>query len=379
MMPVDPEYIEQLVLEHITGTISPEDSITLKNLLAQEPEAYAIWQQMHRQLTGSYIQSVREGLQDTLPLKQILATARKRKRRKTLTRTVLSTAASLLVCLVAYKLLLPAFQPVSPAFIPSFALKSVALQLPGGQLLHLGSGQQQEAEGIVFREEGGRLSWSGGGNSSQLATLIVPPGKDYSVRLPDGTDVKLNASTMLQMPLAFGDSREVTVNGEAWFGVAKNERKPFRVHLPRSSVQVLGTTFNVNTYDSGHVKVALESGAVKMLTNDGDLLLQPGSAVHYQPGKRPVAAAFDASRVLSWKNGYYVFENTPISEIGDIIARTYRVKVILDSKATADKKYSSRLEKSAPLKQFLERLKTLNNIDFQFEEGDSVLHLLYRP
>jgi ferric-dicitrate binding protein FerR (iron transport regulator) len=378
-MPVDPEYIEQLVLEHITGTISPEDSITLKNLLEQEPEAYAIWQKMHRQLTGSYMQSVREGLQDTLPLKQILVTARKRKRRKILARTVLSTAASLLLCLVTYKLLVPAFQPVSPAPIPSFALKSVALQLPGGQLLHLGSGQQQEVDGIIFQEEAGKLSWSGGGKSSQLVTLIVPPGKDYSVRLPDGTDVILNAATMLQMPLAFGDSREVTVNGEAWFGVAKNERKPFRVHLPKSTVQVLGTSFNVNTYDSGHVKVALESGAVKMLTNDGDLLLQPGTAVHYQAGTRPIAAVFDAASVLSWKSGYYVFENTRVSEIGDIIARTYRVKVVMDSKATADKEYSSRLEKGAPLKQFLERLKTLTNIDYRFENGDSVLHLSYQP
>ena len=378
-MPVDPEYIEELVLEEIAGTISPEDSITLKKLLEEEPEAYAIWQRMHRELTGAYIQSVREGLKDTLPMEQILAVARKRRRRKILTGTTLGVAASLLVLLVVYKLMQPALQPVSPAPIPSFALKSVVLQLPGGQLIHLGSGQQQKVDGIIFREEAGTLSWSGGGNSSQLATLIVPPGKDYTVRLPDGTDVRLNASTMMQMPLAFGDSREVTVNGEAYFDVTKNEQKPFLVHLPKSTVQVLGTAFNVNTYDSGQVKVALESGAVKMRTNDGDVLLAPGHAVHYQPGQRPIAAAFDASSVLSWKSGYYVFENKRVSVISDVIARTYRVRVVIDSKATGEKEYSSRLEKDVPLVKFLQRLKTLNNIDYQFENGDSVLHLLYRP
>lgn len=378
-MPVDPEYIEQLVLEEIAGTISPEDSITLKKLLEEEPEAYAIWQRMHRELTGGYIQSVREGLKDALPVEQILAVARKRRRRKILTGTALSVATSLLVLSVVYKLSQPAFQPVSPAPIPSFALKSVALQLPGGQLLHLGSGQQQKVNGVIFREEGGKLSWSGGGNSSQLATLIVPPGKDYAIRLPDGTEVVLNAATTLQMPLGFDDSREVTVNGEAYFQVAKNEEKPFRVHLPKSTVEVLGTEFNVNTYDSGQVKVALESGAVKMLTNDGDVLLKPGRAVNYQAGQRPIAAAFDGNTVLSWKSGYYVFENTPVSAISDVIARTYRVRVVLDSKATAEKVYSSRLEKDVPLEKFLQRLKTLNNIDYQFENGDSVLHLLYRP
>jgi len=181
------------------------------------------------------------------------------------------------------------------------------------------------------------------------------------------------------MPLAFDDDREVRVDGEAYFTVAKDEEKPFRVHLPKSTVQVLGTSFNVNTYDSGQVKVALESGAVKLLTNDGDALLRPGMAVRYQSGVRPVATPFNARAVLSWKSGYYVFENTPISEIGDVIARTYRVKVVIDSKATAGKRYSSRLEKGAPLKPFLERLKTLNNIDYQFKNGDSIVHLLDQP
>jgi ferric-dicitrate binding protein FerR (iron transport regulator) len=183
----------------------------------------------------------------------------------------------------------------------------------------------------------------------------------------------------MEMPLAFGDSREVNVKGEAYFNVAKNEAKPFRVQLPKSTVQVLGTSFNVNTYDSSQLKVALESGAVKMLTNDGDVLLQPGKAVQYQPGVRPHAADFDPHAVLSWKRGYYVFENTPISAIGDVIERTYRVKVIIGSKATAEKTYSSRLEKGAPLEKFLERLKTLNNIDYQFKNGNTTLHLLYRP
>ncbi|SDF01953.1 FecR family protein [Chitinophaga filiformis] len=377
-MPVDTEYIEQLVLEEITGVISPEDSITLKKLLEQEPEAYAIWQRMHRELTGAYVQSVRKSLQDELPVEQVFAIARRRKRRKVFIGTSLGIAASLLVGSVVYKIMLPVHEPVQPAPISMFALNSVALQLPDGQLLHLGSRQQQKVNGIIFREEDGKLSWSGG-NSSDMARLMVPPGKDYAVHLPDGTDVLLNAATTLQMPLAFDDNREVTVDGEAYFTVAKDEEKPFRVHLPKSTVQVLGTSFNVNTYDSGQVKVALESGAVKLLTNDGDVSLKPGLAVHYQPGVRPTAAAFDTRAVLAWKSGYYVFENTPISVIGDVIARTYRVKVVIDSKATAEKTYSSRLEKGAPLKQFLERLKTLNNIDYQFKNGDTILHLSNRP
>jgi ferric-dicitrate binding protein FerR (iron transport regulator) len=378
-MPVDPEYIEQLVLEEISGTISPEDSATLKQLLEQEPEAYAIWQEMHRQLTGSYVQSVRENLSNTLPVEHIIATARRRKRRKIVVWST-GVAASLLALMVVYKVMQPAFQPVSPAPIPLFALKSVALQLPDGHRIYLGSWQQQqEIDGIIFRETAGKLSWSGAGTGAQLSTLMVPAGKDYTVRLPDGSEVTLNAGTTMQLPLAFGSTRDVTINGEAYLAVAKDEQKPFRVHLPKSSVEVLGTSFNVNTYDSGQVKVALESGAVRMLTNDGDLLLQPGEILHYQPGRQPAAVKADMNALLSWKSGYYTFKNTPISVISGIIARNYGVRVVLGSKETANRLYSSRLEKREDIRKFLDRLKLIDDIDYQFEKGDSVLHLLYRP
>ncbi|ACU57565.1 FecR family protein [Chitinophaga pinensis] len=380
-MPVDPEYIEQLVLEEIAGTISPEDSTTLKDLLENDADAYAIWLNMHRQLTGNHIQSIRENLPNTLPASQIIAVAGKRKRRKILVKTSLSAAAVLLLtAAVCYKLLFPAFQPVSPGAIPSFALKSVMLQLPNGAYFLLGSGQQQfKAGGTNFRETAGKLSWSGGGTESQLATIIVPPDEDYTVQLADGSEVILNADSRMDFPLTFGSKRDIRISGEAYIQVAQKENQPFQVHLPNSTVQVLGTSFNVNTYEARQEQVLLETGAVKMLTADGDVLLHPGQAVKYQPGQVPIINDVDTAIALAWKRGYYTFQATPIKEVSKVMERNYRVKVILDNVATGEQLYSSRLEKQEDLEKFLARLKSIVKIDYQFEKGDSVLHLSYRP
>lgn len=304
-MPVDPEYIEQLVLEEIAGIISPEDSATLKKLLEEEPEAYYIWQKMQQVLTGKHVSSLLEALPDELPPAQILAAARKRKRHRILSGTIITVLVLLLVLLIVRKALLPAEQLVTPAPIPSFALKSVALLLPNGQVIRLGSRQQQvKAAGIVFSETAGQLSWTGADEDTGTVVLTVPEGRDYAVRLPDSSEVMLNAATTLKMPLSFRRCREVTITGEAYLRVAKDETKPFCVQLPGSILQVLGTSFNVNTYDSSRVRVALETGAIRMLTADGNVVLHPGMSVAYRAGKQPQTCNADIRRVLSWKDGF---------------------------------------------------------------------------
>lgn len=379
-MPVDPKYIELLILEEIAGIISPEDSITLKKVLESDPHAQAMWQSVHERLTGIDLPSIYEDLPDTLPSSQIIAVARKRKRRRITVTMTTGMAAMLLVITVVYKILLPALQPVSPERIPLYALKTVVLRLPNGQYHQLGSGQQQfKASGIIFREVDGKLSWSGGGSESQLATVMIPPGKDYVMQLSDGTDVQLNAASEITFPLAFKGSRDIRINGEAFLQVAKQEGIPFSVHLPNSTVQVLGTSFNVNTYDSAREHVVLATGAINLVTKDGPLLLKPGQAVNYQPGTRPLATTVDTAALLSWKQGYYSFEATPVETVARTIERNYRIKVILDSDTIANRTLTTRLEKSEPLPELLRRLKKIDNIHHQFEKGDSVLHLLYRP
>lgn len=375
-MQTDPEYIEQLILEEITGVITPENLAILKTLLEQDAEVYATRQRMHAVLTSNHVKAVREKLPVLLPVEQILTAYRKRKRRAKYIR-IINIAASIVLILGIYKLLQPALQPLSPVSIPSSTLKNVALQLPGGQLILLGSSQQQiKAAGVLFEEKDGKLSWSGSATSSQPATIVVPPGKDYAVVLPDGSEIKLNAATSIQLPLAFSDTRDIAINGEAYLQIAKDESRPFRVHLRNSIVAVLGTAFNINTYDSSRTKVTLTSGAVKIITGEGSLQLQPGEESAWQPGQKPLANPVDTTAALAWRNGYYNFDKATIQEIRQVIARVYGIRVVIDAQDLATATFTSMLEKSAPLEQFLERLKVIP-VNYRFEKGDSVLHLIH--
>jgi ferric-dicitrate binding protein FerR (iron transport regulator) len=82
---------------------------------------------------------------------------------------------------------------------------------------------------------------------------------------------------------------------------------------------------------------------------------------------------------LAWKRGYYAFQSTPIRDVSKVMERNYRIRVLLDDVAAGEQLYSSRLEKQEDLGKFLIRLKSIVKIDYQFEKGDSVLHLSYRP
>ncbi|MVT09643.1 FecR family protein [Chitinophaga tropicalis] len=375
-MPVDPEYIEQLVLEEITESISPEDQAILQQLLEQEPETRVIRDRIYAQLGDSQFAALQENLPDILPVENLFSTIKKRKQRKIYLVTG-SMATILAITVSIWQVMRPVMQRVTPAPIPSFALKTVVLQLPGGQVVSLGSRPQQTVvDGVTFNERDGKLSWSGG-NSSQLATLMVPPGKDYTVQLPDGTEMLVNAATSVTLPLAFDKQREIAVNGEAYLTVASNPEKPFRVQLPHeASVQVLGTAFNVNTYDSSLVQVALTQGAVKMLTAKGEMLLEPGTVANYQPGLQPVKTSFDEDELLSWRSGIYRFDNMKVSEIAPVIERLYNVKVIIGDPAIANMRITNFINKHDPLDNFLQSLSHITSIRYRFENGGSTLRLL---
>lgn len=373
----DPEYIEQLVLEEMTGTITPENKAILQQLLQKEPEAKAIWQNIHEQLGNSHFEHIQENLPDMLPAEHLLSEIKKRKRRKLYLVPAGTMVAMIAIMVLIWQVMRPVMQPVTPPTIPSFALKTVVLQLPGKQQVSLGSGPQQvTVDGITVVEKDGMLHLSGG-NRSQQATLMVPAGRDYAVQLQDGSEMFINAGTSVRLPLAFGQHREIAINGEAYLKIASDPEKPFRVQLPQgTTVQVLGTAFNVNTYDSSQIQVALTEGAVKMITTSGSLVLQPGITASYHPGEKPVTSTFEQEELLSWREGIYRFRDKPVSAIAPVIERLYGIKVIIDDPAVANMSITNTINKNQPLTSFLQALTHIAPIRYRFEKEGSILHLL---
>ncbi|MCX2453195.1 DUF4974 domain-containing protein [Pedobacter sp. PLR] len=163
--------------------------------------------------------------------------------------------------------------------------------------------------------------------------LETPKGGQYQIVLPDGTKVWLNAASSLKFPASFAnlDKREVELRGEAYFEVAKDKFKPFKVMAIaagdlKERVEVLGTHFNVSSYSNeSSLKTTLLEGSVKI----GTQLLVPGQqSVRSNAGLK--IKEIDVEEVIAWKNGFFVFENDNLEGILKKLSRWYDVDIAYD-------------------------------------------------
>jgi ferric-dicitrate binding protein FerR (iron transport regulator) len=169
-------------------------------------------------------------------------------------------------------------------------------------------------------------------------TVATPRGGQYQVILADGSKVWLNASSSLRFPTSFsGKQRNVELTGEAYFEVAKDAARPFKVTvLPGAGgggareVEVLGTSFNVMAYgDEKMIQTTLVDGAVKVRNGRDENILAPGQqaqSVLGAPGQRVIADA-DVAAAVAWKNGYFNFNKEDLRTVMRQLARWYDVDV----------------------------------------------------
>lgn len=374
-MNIDETQLEQLVLDELGGIITPEDSATLKKLLEEEPEALIIRNAIYEQFSGPEEQAFLALLPEHLPIEQVWAKIRKRKWIRVIVRSSLSLAFLAAVASGIYISFQPTKRIQPKAVVHGLSpLKSVALQLPNGEIVNLGSTQQHVTVGdVTLNAQEKQVALKGG--SKGMAMISVPAGQDYKIKLPDGTEVQLNAASKMAFPVAFtGNTREVTIDGEAYLKVAGNAQKPFIVHLPNSTVQVLGTEFNVNTYHQTYEQIALVKGAIKLNADSTTIMLQPGFAVRYQKGQRMQAIRFDAEELLAWREGTYVFHATTIDEMCSVLKRWYGINIIYDKANTGQRRFTGYIDKSRPMQHFLDDLKFTGHFDYYFD-NDSVLHI----
>lgn len=254
---------------------------------------------------------------------------------------------------------------------------AIELKLANGQVINLSQEQGAiDAGAAQLHNSNKNLSYSIGKDpvTAGMNILTVPVGLDYKVNLTDGSEIWLNSATQLTFPLAFtGSSREITIHGEAYLKVAKDATKPFVVHLPHSTVQVLGTEFNVNTYDSSVVKVALVEGSVNLQTSTGESTLTPGKQAVYRAGQSITQETFDARNVLSWRKGLFYFEDASLEEISKVVPRWYGIRVAIDNPAILSRTFSGVINRTRPIEVFMEDLKVISGIE-SYKDQNGTLH-----
>lgn len=168
-------------------------------------------------------------------------------------------------------------------------------------------------------------------------------GEMKLIKLADGTEIILNNQSTVRYPSSFdGAKREVFLSGEAFFKVAHNPAKPFKVHTKRMDVQVLGTSFDVSAYaDDLDISVAVATGKVKTAAKNKTKtthILLPGDQLVYRHDKtRFKKSKINPLTISAWQQGKLSFKNQKLLDITRRLERYYKVKFQFENKAVVNK------------------------------------------
>lgn len=187
---------------------------------------------------------------------------------------------------------------------------------------------------VIGSQKGNIINYDSKTTSKKLVynELRVPYGKTFNIFLSDGTKVFLNAGTTLKYPVNFikGKNREVFLEGEAYFEVSKDEMHPFIVNANEMNIKVLGTKFNVSSYnDDSEINTVLVEGSVSLSSdskpNDASLL-KPGYKGSLDKSQSKISFKKVDTRIYTeWMHGDVIFRNSTFKEITKKLERNYNV------------------------------------------------------
>lgn len=237
----------------------------------------------------------------------------------------------------------------------------------------------QQGEIDVQKLSNGQLTYTINGreitenDDAFFNTISTPRGGQYQVTLSDGTKVWLNAASSIRFPVAFtGTERVVHITGEAYFEVAKNKEKPFKVKTNISEVEVLGTHFNVNAYeDEITAKTTLLEGSVKIsvpsvLGSLSQNYLLPGQqAAIAKTGKIIIVENADTEEAVAWMKGHFQFNSSDLKAILRQISRWYDVEI--EYKGNVNLHFTGQLTRNEYVSKVFEKLALTGEVHFKID------------
>ena len=185
-------------------------------------------------------------------------------------------------------------------------------------------------------------------------------GEVREIALEDGSSVILNARSEIKISdeIAEKKIREVWLRGEAYFKIAKRNGAKFIVHTPETQVEVLGTTFNVNTRRR-QTSVVLAEGKVQLVSGQNPAwVMRPGDMATVGKDNRIRSKRVQPGHYDSWKDSYLVMDDKPVSEIVEVMEDNYGIRLQFDDSSLLNKRLSGKLATKNP-EQFLENLSTI--------------------
>ena len=366
-----PKGLEQWRALYLQGGLDEERRRRLESWLEESPanreflrglEAGGHWREGVRQI--SYFDERRDW--------EALARRIVRGRRRVWLRWASVAASAVLVAGAFYWLARPEQTP-SPAEMAQARPYEVKLNTASGDSYSLDSAGRIETEGTLLKSNGERLRFKpreGTTGEVEWNTVEVPRGATYKVELGDGTEVELNAESVLHFPNSFekDGKREIWLEGEAFFSVAADSAHPFVAHTRLIDVEVLGTRFNVMAYDEAEAQaVTLVQGKVKVQdarAGEG-IVLRPGmQAVFDEREGRLSSRTVDTSYYTGWRQDLFAFREAPLREVMRALAQWYDFEVFFQNPETQDFVYTGKIKRYETLNEVLENFRQTNELEF---------------
>lgn len=227
----------------------------------------------------------------------------------------------------------------------------------------------------VLKNGDGALEYQSENNQVKPAgrnTLAVPRGGTFQITMSDGTKAWINSATTITYPAGNADSeRLVELSGEAYFEVAKDKKRPFRVISNGTEILVTGTHFNVSAYeDDQHVTTTLAEGSVIVSNQGHQRALIPGQQSVSSVSGDITSGKVDVESALAWKEGYFVFEDQDLKSVMKMVSRWYDVEIAYQG-VIPDNKFGGTFSKSKGLDGLLNYLQQLSNIQFK-QQGKKI-------
>lgn len=262
-------------------------------------------------------------------------------------------------------------QPITPGKY------TAVMTLANGQQIELGGKNQalKEKNGTVLNLDSTSVRYQKNEEVKKeliYNTITIPVGGEYHLILSDGSKVWINAESKLKFPVDFTDSqREVFLEGEAYFEISRDPQHPFIVHTSRGAVKVLGTGFNVRDYqDEAKVVTTLVNGSVAYCSERHPaemVILKPGFQIEDKEGGDLRPQKVDVMMYVGWKDGKYIFENTTLEEIMQVLSRWYDVAVFYKNQEVKTLHFTGDLERYDNINDFLEFMEIGGNVHFSIQ------------
>lgn len=373
-------YIAKLIFKDINLTISEEEKTILSQWFEESPKNKDTYRKLSKGIDVSKEIKFYHSLNQTQALTNTKKRIKKQKQRKLYIQITSYAAAIILPIAILLTLNNYSFNDKKSLLSCNNKtdFKVPTLTTNTGEkieLLSTGIDSIKFKNGETILRDGQKLIYSKAEKKAvkqTINTVNIPRGGLYHLVLEDGTTVWLNAATTFKFPSHFtGKTREVYLEGEAFFNVTKDKKHPFIVKSGNHKVEVLGTRFNISAYsDDKTITTTLQSGKVNILSKNNVLAkLKPNQqAVYNKASHNTVVSNIIVSDIIAWLGSYWYFNGNRIEDIMKKLSRWYDVEVFYMNKDIGDERIVGRFKKARDIKDILNSIEKISDLRFEINK-----------